>query len=195
MVTIKRGEAGGTVPAIENNGSYSSKAFKSHEERDCERCLELDEPCWLHLVPYIKKVSYNIAHLIHSSLTGIDEPLKMLYARASIEVNDVSKVCRIQINPLSGSESIKQWRKQCEALLESFLQNFNSVSLPVQPDLSQRVVIAQSKPSLSVELQTVLHIAGDKRKVSEAYATLESSVKEITRQHETEKRKPCIIPC
>ena len=191
----KRKETGGTVPAIENNGSYSSKAFQPHEEHDCERCFELDEPCWLHLVPYIKKVPYNIAHLIHSPLSKIDESLKKLCASANMEVNDVSKVCRIHINPLSGSEKIKQWRRQCETLLESFLQNFSSVSLSVQPDLSKRVVISHSKPSLSVELQTVLHIAGDKRKVSEAFKIIESSVKEITRQHETEKRKPCIIPC
>ena len=156
----KRKEAGGTVPAFENNGSYSSKAFQAHEELDCERCRELEEPCWLHLVPYIKKIPYEIGLILHSSLSDINELLKKLYARATMEVKDVSKVCRIHINPFSGSESIKQWRKQCETLLDSFLQKFSSVSLSVQTGLSKQMglPIVKPKPSISVELQTVLHI-------------------------------------
>ena len=80
----KRKEAGGTVPAFENNGSYSSKAFQAHEELDCERCRELEEPCWLHLVPYIKKVPYEIGLILCSSLRDINEPLKKLYGRATM---------------------------------------------------------------------------------------------------------------
>ena len=187
----KRKVAGGTVPAIENNGSYSSKAFQAHEESDCERCYELEEPCWLHLVPYIKKVPYEIGNVVRSSLRDITEPLKKLYASATIEIKDKSKICRMHINPLSGSENIKQWRKQCEILLDSFLQNFNSISLTVQPD--KQVVMTQLKLSLSVELQTVLHITGDKKKVAEALKRVENTAKEIKRQREAEKQKPCII--
>ena len=185
----KRKEAGGTVPAIENE-PYS---YKVHEESDCERCCELDEPCWLHLVPYIKKVPYDIAHLVHSSLSDISEPLKKLYAIATMEGNDVSKISCININPLSGSEDIKQWRKQCETLLESFLLKFNSVSLSVQPNIS-KMVLAQSNPSVSVELQAVLHITGDKKKVAEAFKRVETAAKDIEVQYEAEKCKPCIIP-
>lgn len=188
----KRKEAGGTVPAIENNGSYSSKAFKVHEEYDCQRCHELREPCWLHLVPYVKKVPYEITHLVRSSLSSIKEPLKTLYASAIIDVNDADKVCRIHINPLSGSENIKQWRKQCETLLESFLQNFSSVSLSVQPDVFSKKVLIP-KPSLSTELHSVLYITGDKQKVSQAVKRIENITKEIKQQHETGKQKPCII--
>ena len=190
----KRKEAGGTVPAIENNGSYSSKSFQAHEEDDCERCCELEEPCWLHLVPYIKKVPYEITHLISSSLRDINEPLKKLYASATMEVKDAaSKVCRIHINPLSGSESIKQWRKQCETLLESFLQNFSSVSLLVQPELFSKQITIIPKPSLSAELQTVLYITGTKEKAAEAIKKVENVAKQIKEQHEAQKRKPCII--
>ena len=187
-----RKEAGGTVPAIENNGSYSSKAFMAHAEEDCERCYELGEPCWLYLVPYIKKVPYEIVQPIRSSLSNINEPLKKLYANASMEVKDASKICRIHINPLSGSEDIKQWRKQCETLLESFLQNFTTVSLLIQPDFTKQIIV-QPKPSVSAELQTVLYITGDKKKVAEAFKRVENTAKEVKRQHEAGKRKPCII--
>ena len=105
-----------------------------------------------------------------------------------MEVKGPSKVCRIHINPLSRSENIKQWRKQCETLLESF---FNSVSLTVQPD--KQIIMAQPKPSLSIELQTVLCIASDKEKVAEALKRVENTAKEIKRQHEAEKQKPCIL--
>ena len=111
----KRKHAGGTVPAIENNGSYSPKAFTAHEEDDCERCRELDEPCWLHLVPYIKKIPYEMADLIRSSLTNVDEQLKKLHASATVEVKeDRSKICRIThyqaARVLSyGGNSAKHW--------------------------------------------------------------------------------------
>lgn len=188
----KRKETGGTVPAIENNGSYSSKAFMVHEERDCERCCELDEPCWLYLVPYIKKVPYELVQPIRSSLGDIDEPLKKLYASTTMEVKDASKICRIKINPLSGSENIKHWRKQCETILESFLQNFNAVSLSIQPDFSKQIIV-QPKPSISAELQSVLYITGDRKKVAEAFKRIENTAKEIKQQHEAGKCKPCII--
>ena len=189
----KRKEAEGTIPAIENNGSYSTKAFQAHEELHCERCRELEEPCWLHLVTYIKKVPYETVHLVSTSLQDITEPLKKLYASATVEVKDASKVCRIHINPLSGSEDIKQWRKQCETLLGSFLQNFSSLSLLVQPELFSKQITIIPKPSLSAELQTVLYITGTKEKAAEALKKVENAVKKIKQQHEVEKRKPCII--
>ena len=186
----KRKEAGGTVPAIENNGSYSRKAFTAHEGRSCERCRELDEPCWLHLVPYIKKIPYEMANLVRSSLTNIDEQLKKLHASAIMEVNGRSKLCRINVNPLSGSKSIKQWRKQCETLVESFLQNFSAVSL-IQPGFSK--ITIHPKLSVLTEPQTVLYVTGDKKKVGEVFKRIESTAKEIKQQHEAGKRKPCII--
>ena len=114
-----------------------------------------------------------------------------------MEVKDASKICRIHINPLSGSENIKQWRKQCETLLDSFLQKFNSISLSVQTGLSKQMglPIVKPKPSISVELQTVLHITGNKKEVSEAVQTIENSVRETMKHYESEKRKPCIVPC
>ena len=186
----KRKNAGGSVPAIENNGSYSPKAFTAHEEEDCERCDELDEPCWLHLVPYIKKIPYEMAQLVRSFLTNIDEQLKKLHASATVEVKDRSKLCRININPLSGSESIKQWRKQCETLVDSFLQNFSTVSW-IQPGFSK--ITVQPKLSVSTEPQTVLYVTGDKKKVGEVFKRIESTTKEMLQQHEAGKRKPCII--
>ena len=188
----KRKQAGGTVPAIENNGSYSSKAFTAHEEKDCKRCHELDEPCWLYLVPYIKKVPYELVQSVRSSLSDIDEPLKRLYASAVMEVKDASKICRININPLSGSEGINHWREKCETILESFLQKFNTVSLLIQPDFSKQITV-QPKPSISAELQSVLYITGDRKKVAEAFKRIENTAKEIKRQHEAGKCKPCII--
>ena len=178
MYYKKRKEAGGTVPAIEFNGSYSAKAFKAHEESECERCCELEEPCWLYLVPYIKKVPYELVQSVRSSLGDIDEPLKKLYASVTMEVKDTSKIFRIHINPLSGSENIRHWRKQCETLLESFLQNFSSMSMSVKPELySEQMIIP--KPSLFAELQTVLHITGNEKKVAEAFKRIENTAKEI----------------
>ena len=193
MYYKKRKEAGGIIPAIENNGSYSSKAFKAHEESECERCRELDEPCWLHLVPCIKKVPYEMAHLVNFSLGDINEPLNKLHASVTMEVKDASKTCRIHINPLSGSENIKQWRQQCETILESYLQNFSSMSMSVQPELFSKQMMIIPKPSLFAEFQTLIHVTGSKIKVAEAFKRIETTAKELKRQHEAEKCKPCII--
>lgn len=197
----RRKEAGGTVPSVENNGSHNPRSFEPHEELYCERCKELEEPCWLYLVPYVKKVPFSMTSFIRSSLEIIGEPLNKVCAKATVLVKrGSSMVGHIRVNPLSGSENIIRWRKQCETILESFLKNLSSISLPLQPELLPKIQgsirTAQSSSSLIIEEKTVLEIAGDGKEVSELSKKvkyIEKVAKERKLQDETRKRKPCII--
>ena len=186
----RRKKAGGTVPSVEYNGSHSPKAFEPHEEVHCGRCKNLQEPCWLYLVPYCKKIPLSMISFVRSSLVEIDAPLNKIYAKASVLATTASsKVGRIRINPLSGSENIKQWRKQCETILESFLKNLSSISLPLEPKLLPKLQGGvEPNSSLLIEEKTVLEIAGDAKEVSELIEKVQHIEKMVK-----EKRKPCII--
>lgn len=197
----RRKKAGGIVPSFEYSGSYSPKAFEPHEEAYCDRCTELEEPCWLYLVPYVKKIPLSMISFIRLSLEKISEPLRKVYAKAAIlKTRGSSDVGRIRINPLSGSENIKQWRKQCETILELFLKDLTCITLPLYPELLPKIQgairTAQSNSCLLVKEETLLQIAGDAKEVSELSEKvkyIENITKEQKRQDEVKKRKPCII--
>ena len=192
----RRKKAGGTVPSIENNGSHSPKAFEPHEEVYCNRCKELEEPCWLYLVPYYKKVPLSMISFVRLSLETMSESLSKVCAKATLLVAR-GRIC---INPLSGSENIKQWRKQCETILELFLKDLTCITVPLQPELLPKIQGAirtpQTSSSLSIKEKVVLQIAGDATEVSELSQKvkyIEDMVKEQKLQDELGKRKPCII--
>lgn len=138
---------------------------------------------------------------VHLSLETISEPLHKVCAKATVLVTtSSSKAGHIRINPLSGSENIRQWRKQCETILESFLNNLSSITLQLQPELLPKIQgaieTAQSSSSLLIEEKTVLEIAGDDKEVSdlsEKVKHIENITKEQKLQDNIRKCKSCII--
>jgi len=193
----QRRKAGGIVPwyEFENSGLDKRMATRCHNERFCERCLELGEPCWLHLVPIIKPMP--LAASPDFVLASLSASLKALHAIVKMDKGDSGKDT-INILPSKESSSVKNWRQKSEAIVISFLKNCYDLKVPVQPDIIPKLQgvmdVAKSNPSVYLEKQTMLQIvAATKQDVDKLLRKIKQIESAVAEESRNKTSKPCII--
>ena len=127
-----------------------------------------------------------MAYYVQNSDPSLAKLLDKFHVTVNIDINDESEVGFIHILPSVGSEKVKNWNEQCEAIIKSFLKPLNSSSLLVQPQLLPKIqeIVEEKKSNSSLCINfakdyTTLHIAGNSIEVTKV-------VKEIKYIEDTE---------
>ena len=156
----------------DNHGSKDDYGSKDkHETKDDHGSSHLGEPedftNHIPATPIRRNVSHVMAQFVQQHQSSLHELLEQLHVQVSFDIDDKSEVGFVHLLPSKGSEQVKNWNTDCEAILESFFKDFCYSSIPVHsqllPNMQETVKGTKSNASLCAELSVdckTLHIAG-----------------------------------
>ena len=116
-----------------------------------------------------KSITKNMADLCKSQLSSLESSLKGLCASVTIDEGGC-----ITVDPVSGNESITDWKENCSQLLDDWLLNFDEKEMHIPSALHDKIfrliVSFQKESSITVtfvEDKSLLHAIGTSDKVAE----------------------------
>ena len=129
-------------------------------------------PTPLHVVSnetFQKSITKNMADLCKSQISSLESSLKEFCASVTIDEGGC-----ITVDPVSGNESITDWKENCSQLLDDWLLNFDEKEMHIPSALHDkifRLIVKFQKESLItvtfVEDKSLLHAIGKSDKVAE----------------------------
>ena len=116
-----------------------------------------------------KSITKNMAELCKSQLSSLESLLKEFCASVTIDEGGC-----IVIDPVSGNESITDWKESCTKLLDDWLFSFDEKEMKIPSALHDKIfrliVQFQKESSITVtfaEAKSLLHVIGKSDKVAE----------------------------
>ena len=148
---------------------YGSRV--DHGSKDVHSSNHLEEPKdftdHTPATPILRKVSHVMAQFVQQRQSSLHELLEQLHVQISFDIDNKAEVGFVHFLPSKGSERVKNWNTDCEAIIESFFKNLCYSSVPVHsqllPNMQETVRDTKFNASLCAEFsldQTNLHIAG-----------------------------------
>ena len=137
-------------------------------------------PTPLHVVSnesFQKSITKSMADFCKSQLSSLESSLKEFCAMVTIDEGGC-----ITVDPVSGNESITDWKQNCNQLLDGWLLNFDEKELQILPSTLQdkifRLIVAFNKDSLItinfIENKSLLHAVGKSDRVAEFFKEVET---------------------
>ena len=123
-----------------------------------------------------KNITKNMAELCRSQLSSLESLLEEFCASVTIDEGGC-----IIIDPVTGSESITDWKENCTKLLDDWLLNFDEKEMHIPSALHDKIfrliVQFQKESSITVtfaEAESLLHAIGKSDKVAEFVKEVET---------------------
>ena len=200
----------GHIHSMKKFGEGYSPAFLNeetlpdHDKAYCERCMELDRPCYIiqegeitqtivdksPVSSIFRQFSHVMACYIQKHLVSLSDSLKDFFVQINLHIDDQCGF--IHLIPTERSITIANWNKICEEKLELFLNKLDSVSLSIHPEVLAKLpeIIKEVNPKSSpcIKEQTTLQVVGFREEVDKLVEIVQQ-VKSTQKQ-----KKPCILP-
>ena len=129
-------------------------------------------PTPMHVISnelFQKSITKNMAEFCKSQLSSLESSLEEFCASVTIDEGGC-----IIIDPVSGNESITDWKENCTKLLDDWLLNFDEKEMKIPSVLHDKMfhLIARFQRDLSItitftETESLLHAIGKSDKIAE----------------------------